>query len=98
MTGKNSNNDIRQAILEYEQHSGGSCKPEFDTQPLDHDQYQCMTDNGRSFIQCSGWQEPFDLSIEKRPPFLIFELSAELSPNIIDIRVGFMGIFILLVV
>ena len=83
-----SKNVLQQSILEYEQGSSTkariSCKAEFDGEP-EHGEFISETDNGRNVVRCAGWRIPSGVTIVKKPPFLLFELSTLFASSITDL-------------
>ena len=61
-----------------------SCKGEFNEDP-DHEEYISEIDKNNPIIRCSGWRSPLHMECVTKPPFLVFEISAEFVNDVKDL-------------
>ena len=61
-----------------------SCKGVFNENP-EHEEYISKIDKNNPIIRCSGWRSPLNIGFVTKPPFLVFDISAEFANDVKDL-------------
>ena len=61
-----------------------TCKGVFNENP-DHEEYISEIDKNNPIIRCSGWRSSLNMEFVTKPPFLVFDISAEFANDVKDL-------------